>query len=210
MIAQPPLHRIARQSITFTVCRIRPALHAPMKHTCPGWRTQFASDNTAGSAPKRSMRCRRPTRELAGVLRQRRADPRGVRSPARAVRDRMRRVFRLQRHRRQLAGTRHHVQSYHSVICTDAAHIETDECGAPEFFSNGTEAAHRAAPRWQAAAADVRLLATAAVTSIIRVPGGVDRPDHRNRHRNTGRKSPRCRRWRASTVSGLHMDGARF
>ena len=30
-------------------------------------------------------------------------------------------------------------QSYHSVICHDHAHIETDECGAPEFFSNGTK-----------------------------------------------------------------------
>lgn len=30
-------------------------------------------------------------------------------------------------------------QSYHSIICHDLAHIETDECGAPEFFSNGTK-----------------------------------------------------------------------
>ena len=30
-------------------------------------------------------------------------------------------------------------QSYHSVICHDSAHVETDECGAPEFFSNGTK-----------------------------------------------------------------------
>ena len=30
-------------------------------------------------------------------------------------------------------------QSYHSVICADIAHIETDECGAPEFFSNGSK-----------------------------------------------------------------------
>lgn len=29
--------------------------------------------------------------------------------------------------------------SYHSIICTDVAHIETDECGAPEFFSNGSK-----------------------------------------------------------------------
>ena len=29
--------------------------------------------------------------------------------------------------------------SYHSVLCHDRAHIETDECGAPEFFSNGTK-----------------------------------------------------------------------
>lgn len=30
-------------------------------------------------------------------------------------------------------------QSYHSVLCHEMAHIETDECGAPEFFSNGTK-----------------------------------------------------------------------
>ena len=28
-------------------------------------------------------------------------------------------------------------QSYHSVICYEHAHIQVDECGAPEFFSNG-------------------------------------------------------------------------
>ena len=30
-------------------------------------------------------------------------------------------------------------QSYHSVICHEHAHIIDDECGAPEFFSNGTK-----------------------------------------------------------------------
>jgi threonine aldolase len=30
-------------------------------------------------------------------------------------------------------------QSYHSVICHEHAHIVDDECGAPEFFSNGTK-----------------------------------------------------------------------
>ena len=30
-------------------------------------------------------------------------------------------------------------QSYHSVICSDQSHVETDECGAPEFFSNGSK-----------------------------------------------------------------------
>lgn len=30
-------------------------------------------------------------------------------------------------------------QSYHSVIAHESSHIETDECGAPEFFSNGTK-----------------------------------------------------------------------
>ncbi len=30
-------------------------------------------------------------------------------------------------------------QSYHSILCHQASHVETDECGAPEFFSNGTK-----------------------------------------------------------------------
>jgi threonine aldolase len=30
-------------------------------------------------------------------------------------------------------------QSYHSVIAHTVAHVETDECGAPEFFSNGSK-----------------------------------------------------------------------
>ena len=30
-------------------------------------------------------------------------------------------------------------QSYHGVICSPTAHVETDECGAPEFFSNGSK-----------------------------------------------------------------------
>lgn len=30
-------------------------------------------------------------------------------------------------------------RSYHSIICHEFAHVETDECGAPEFFSNGTK-----------------------------------------------------------------------
>lgn len=30
-------------------------------------------------------------------------------------------------------------QSYHSVICHEMAHVATDECGAPEFFSNGAK-----------------------------------------------------------------------
>ena len=30
-------------------------------------------------------------------------------------------------------------QSFHSIICHELGHVETDECGAPEFFSNGTK-----------------------------------------------------------------------
>lgn len=41
-------------------------------------------------------------------------------------------------------------QSYHSVICHELAHIETDECGGPEFFFRWLEAAHRERREWQA------------------------------------------------------------
>jgi len=30
-------------------------------------------------------------------------------------------------------------QSYHSVLCHEFAHVSTDECGGPEFFSNGSK-----------------------------------------------------------------------
>ena len=30
-------------------------------------------------------------------------------------------------------------RSYHSVVCHEHSHIETDECGAPEFFSGGAK-----------------------------------------------------------------------
>lgn len=33
----------------------------------------------------------------------------------------------------------HLCNSYHSILCHETAHVETDECGAPEFFSNGTK-----------------------------------------------------------------------
>ena len=30
-------------------------------------------------------------------------------------------------------------QPYHSIVCHQYAHIQTDECGAPEFFTNGSK-----------------------------------------------------------------------
>jgi threonine aldolase len=30
-------------------------------------------------------------------------------------------------------------QSYNSILCHELAHVETSECGAPEFFANGTK-----------------------------------------------------------------------
>jgi threonine aldolase len=30
-------------------------------------------------------------------------------------------------------------QSYQGIVCHEAAHVQTDECGAPEFFSHGAK-----------------------------------------------------------------------
>ncbi len=51
-------------------------------------------------------------------------------------------------------------QSYHSVICHELAHIETDECGAPEFFSNGTKLQPGSGPEGKLLPAEIERLVT--------------------------------------------------
>ena len=51
-------------------------------------------------------------------------------------------------------------QSYHGVICGDQAHVETDECGAPEFFSNGSKLLIASSPEGKVTPASIHELAT--------------------------------------------------
>ncbi len=51
-------------------------------------------------------------------------------------------------------------QSYNSVICSSFAHVETDECGAPEFFSNGSKLLVARTDRAKLFPEDIRALAT--------------------------------------------------
>ena len=51
-------------------------------------------------------------------------------------------------------------QSYHSVICSDQSHVETDECGAPEFFSNGSKLLVASSADGKLTSASIRELAT--------------------------------------------------
>ena len=102
-------------------------------------------------------------------------------------------------------------QSYHAVICSDQAHVETSECGAPEFFSNGSKLIVAPAKDGKLTGADVRPLAggrrelhypkpRAATITQSTETGLVYRPQE------------------ISEVAGvcrelglrLHMDGARF
>jgi threonine aldolase len=46
-------------------------------------------------------------------------------------------------------------RSYHRVICHHAAHVDTDECGAPEFFTGGAKVIPLAGPGGKLAPADV-------------------------------------------------------
>jgi threonine aldolase len=51
-------------------------------------------------------------------------------------------------------------QSYHSVICHEHAHIMDDECGAPEFFSNGTKLLGASGEHGKIAPAEIAQLAS--------------------------------------------------
>jgi len=100
---------------------------------------QFASDNTAGICPEAWEALRQAN---AGFAASYGDDPWTQRAA-----DKLREVFEMNcdvyfvfngtaANSLALASL---CQSYHSVVCHEAAHIETDECGAPEFFSNGTK-----------------------------------------------------------------------
>jgi len=102
-------------------------------------------------------------------------------------------------------------QSYHSVICSDQSHVETDECGAPEFFSNGSKLLVASSPEGKLTPAAIRELATK--RSDIHYPK--PRVVSLTQSTETGRVyslaelraiSAECR----SRGLSLHMDGARF
>ncbi|GGJ82959.1 threonine aldolase family protein [Pseudomonas matsuisoli] len=102
-------------------------------------------------------------------------------------------------------------QSYHSVICSEAAHVETDECGAPEFFSNGSKLLVAQSPDGKLTTEAVRAIATkrqdihfpkprvVTLTQATEV-GTVYRPDEVRAIADV------CR----ELGLHLHMDGARF
>lgn len=105
----------------------------------PGWKTQFASDNTAGVTPEALA----AFNDASGGW----VPSYGDDETTRRVCDRLREIFEIDcevyfvfngtaANSLSLAAL---CQSYEAVICADTAHIETDECGAPAFFSNGSK-----------------------------------------------------------------------
>ena len=102
-------------------------------------------------------------------------------------------------------------QSYHGVICCNSAHVETDECGAPEFFSNGSKLLVAECADGKLTPASIRELATKRTDIHYPKPHAVTI----TQSTETGRVytvaelqaiSEECR----SHELYLHMDGARF
>ena len=95
-------------------------------------------------------------------------------------------------------------QSYHSVICSSSAHVETDECGAPEFFSNGSKLL---IARERGRQADARRSCAASPPAA---PTSISRSRAWSRSRSRPRparsirwvKSARCRRPAANSACG--------
>ena len=102
-------------------------------------------------------------------------------------------------------------RSYHSIVCHELAHVETDECGAPEFYSNGTKlllvpgehgkvdleaVAHTVHKRSDIHYPKPRVLSVSQATEL----GTVYRPQE------LAAVGEACRRLGLR----LHMDGARF
>jgi threonine aldolase len=104
-----------------------------------GYFLQFASDNTAGICPEALVAFNQANQGFAASY--------GNDDATFQVCDRIRQVFDADAevffvfngtaaNSIALAAL---CQSYQAVICSEVAHVETDECGAPEFFSNGSK-----------------------------------------------------------------------
>jgi threonine aldolase len=111
-----------------------------MSEAAPVSKTQFASDNTAGICPEAWTAMEEANRGNApsygtDVWTERAAD---------LLRDLFEKkdaevFFVFNGTAANSLALASCCQSYHSVICHEHAHIMDDECGAPEFFSNGTK-----------------------------------------------------------------------
>ena len=102
-------------------------------------------------------------------------------------------------------------QSFHSVICSAVAHVETDECGAPEFFSNGAKLLVAPSGDGKLTPAAIRALATARSDIHSPKPSAVtitQATETGQVYQNDEIKaiSATCR----ELGLRLHMDGARF
>ncbi len=174
-------------------------------------RTQFASDNTSGVCPEVWEAMARANRDYAASY----GDDDWTERASQLLRE----VFEADcevffvfngtaANALALASC---CQSYHSVICHEQAHIQNDECGAPEFFSNGTKLLAAPGAQGKVTPAIIRELASKRtdihypkprVVSLTQSTelGTVYKLDELEAIRDTAR----------SLGLVTHMDGARF
>src|ERR1700684_3486863 len=104
----------------------------------PGW--QFASDNTAGICPEAWAALQAAN---AGYAPSYGADAWTERACAllRALfeHDAAQVFFVFNGTAANSLSLAALARSYHGIVCHEAAHAQTDECGAPEFFSGGAK-----------------------------------------------------------------------
>ncbi|MDE3149469.1 MAG: low specificity L-threonine aldolase, partial [Acidobacteriota bacterium] len=102
-------------------------------------------------------------------------------------------------------------QSYHGVICCDQSHVETDECGAPEFFSNGSKLLVAPSTDGKLAPESIRELATKRQDIHYPKPRVVTitQPTETGRVYTLAELRAIADECRAHGLY-LHMDGARF
>ncbi len=102
-------------------------------------------------------------------------------------------------------------QSYHGVICCDSSHVETDECGAPEFFSNGSKLLVAQGVDGKLTPVAIHELATK--RSDIHFPkprvATISQPTETGRVYTVEEIQAISEACKAHALS-LHMDGARF
>jgi threonine aldolase len=102
-------------------------------------------------------------------------------------------------------------QSYHSVICCDQSHVETDECGAPEFFSNGSKLLVAPSADGKLSSAAIHELATKRQDIHYPKPRAVTltQATETGRVYSLAELEAIAEACKAHGLS-LHMDGARF
>jgi threonine aldolase len=107
-------------------------------HT-PGYFIQFASDNTAGVCPEALAALSAANQGFAASY----GDDQSTRQACDQIREVLEAdtevFFAFNGTAANSVALASLCQSYQAVICSDASHVETDECGAPEFFSNGSK-----------------------------------------------------------------------
>src|ERR1039457_3088611 len=118
--------------------KTRLALGSTMEAVEPGW--QFASDNTAGICPEAWNALAAANVGYAPSY----GDDRWTQRPSALIRalfehPQAQVFFVFNGTAANSLGLAALCQSYHGIVCHQQSHLQTDECGAPEFLSHGAK-----------------------------------------------------------------------